>query len=166
LLSDHRPELSPLSYIGNGRALEKVRALPAALFLCVALGGCSMSLPMGSLLPGSHDDEQTASIPPPEKPPIAGLEGDDWQRAKLALASAMDADVKGTEVPWDNPDSGAKGSFAAIGEAYTTDNGTCRGFRAAIDHKDDADGDSLQGTACADKSGEWVITDVKPWKKS
>ncbi len=124
-----------------------------------------MSLPMASLMPGSHDDEQTASIPPPEKPPIAGLKDEDWQRAKLALASAMDSDSNGTEVPWDNPDSGAKGSFAAIGEAYTTDTGTCRGFRADIDHKD-ADGDSLQGTACADKSGEWVITDVKPWNKS
>lgn len=124
-----------------------------------------MSLPMGSLLPGSHDDDRTASIPPPEKPPIAGLKGEDWQRAKLALASAMNSDGKGAEVPWDNPDSGAKGSFAAIGEAYTTDSGTCRGFRADIDYKD-ADDDALQGTACADKSGEWVITDVKPWNKS
>ena len=124
-----------------------------------------MSLPMGSLLPGSHDDDQTASIQPPEHPQIGGLKGEDWQRAKMALASAMGSDGKGAEVPWDNPDSGTKGSFAAIGEAYTTDTGTCRGFRAAIDHKD-ADGDSLQGTACADKSGEWVITDVKPWNKS
>jgi surface antigen len=123
-----------------------------------------MSLPMASLMPGSHDDEQTASIEKSEQPPIAGLEGEDWQRAKVALASALSSDGSDDAVPWDNPDSGAKGSFAAIGEAYTTDTGTCRGFRAAIDRKD-AD-DALQGTACADKSGEWVVTDVKPWNKS
>jgi surface antigen len=161
LLSDRR-ELSLFYYIANRLALKKAGALPATLFLCAALGGCSMSLPMASLMPGSHDDEQTASKS--EQPPIAGLEGEDWQRAKVALASALSSDGNGDAVPWDNPDSGAKGSFAAIGEAYTTDTGTCRGFRAAIDRKD-AD-NSLQGTACADKRGEWVVTDVKPWNKS
>jgi hypothetical protein len=165
LLSDRRQELSQLPYIGNGRALKKAGALPAALFLCVALAACSMSLPMGSLLPGSHDDDQTASTqPPPEQPPIAGLQGQDWEHAKIALASALGSDGDGSAVPWDNPDSGTTGWFTAIGEAYSTDTGTCRGFRAAIDHKDSDD--SLQGTACADKTGEWVITDVKPWNKS
>lgn len=136
------------------------RAAPAVVLLCVALGGCSVSLPMGSLI-GSHDDDQTASI---GQPRIGGLEGEDWRRAKVALTSAMGQDGNGDAVPWDNPDSGTKGSFAAIGEAYATDSGTCRGFRAAIDRKD-AD-DALQGTACADKSGDWVVTDVKPWNKS
>lgn len=164
MLSDRQQELSLLPYIGYGQALKKAGVLPAAVFLCAVLGGCSMSLPMGSLLPGSHDDDQTASIQQPEHPPIAGLKGEDWQRAKVALSSALSSDGTGDAVPWDNPDSGAKGTFAAIGEAYATDTGTCRGFRAAIDRKE-AD-DSLQGTACADKTGEWVVTDVKPWNKS
>ncbi|HKH81589.1 MAG TPA: RT0821/Lpp0805 family surface protein [Methylovirgula sp.] len=142
--------------------LKKAVGLPAraAVLICIALGGCSVSLPMGSLI-GSHEDDQTASVGQPQ---IGGLEGEDWRRAKVALASALGPEGNGAAVPWDNPDSGTKGSFAAIGEAYATDSGTCRGFRAAIDRKD-AD-DSLQGTACADKSGDWVITDVKPWNKS
>ncbi|MGH6676658.1 MAG: RT0821/Lpp0805 family surface protein [Xanthobacteraceae bacterium] len=129
----------------------------------LALAGCSVSLPMGSLI-RSHDDDQTASIKPPEKPPIAGLQSADWQHAKVALDSALDSDDSGAAVDWDNPDSGTKGSFAAIGDAYATDTGTCRGFRAAIDRKDSDD--ALQGTACAHGTGDWVITDVKPWDKS
>ncbi len=95
--------------------------------------------------------------------PIAGLQNADWQQAKIALASAMDGDGDGAAVSWDNPTSGNKGSFVAIGEAYSTDTGTCRGFRAAIDRTDG--NDALQGTACTDKPGDWVITDVKPWNK-
>jgi hypothetical protein len=147
--------------------LKKIRGLEvAAALLCVVLAGCSVSMPMGSLI-GSHDDDataSTASAKPPEQPPIAGLQSADWQHAKEALNSALGPDGNGTAVDWDNPDSGTRGSFAAIGNAYATDTGTCRGFRAAIDHKDTDD--ALQGTACSDSSGDWVITDVKPWNKS
>ncbi len=121
---------------------------------------------MGSLI-GARDDEdqsQTASTKPPEKPPIAGLQSADWQHAKVALDSALGSPDGGAPVDWANPDSGTKGSFAAIGDAYSTDAGTCRGFRAAIDRKNS--NDALQGTACADDTGDWVITDVKPWNKS
>ncbi len=158
--------IAPLPYIGNGTGRKKVQALSAyaLLSLGLALAGCSVSLPMGSLI-GSHDDDnQTASIKPDEKPPIAGLQSADWQHAKVALDSALGSADSGAAVDWDNPDSGTKGSFAAIGDAYTTDTGTCRGFRAAIDHRDSDD--ALQGTACASGAGDWVITDVKPWNKS
>lgn len=134
------------------------------LALGLALGGCSVSLPMGSLIGAHDDDDQTASIKTPEKPPIAGLQSTDWQHAKVALDSALGSANSGAAVDWDNPDSGTKGSFAAIGDAYATDTGTCRGFRAAVDHKDSDD--ALQGTACANGAGDWVITDVKPWGKS
>ncbi len=119
---------------------------------------------MGSLIGSHDDDDQTASTKVPEKSPIAELQNADWQRAKVAFDSALGSSESGTAVDWDNPDSGTKGSFAAIGDAYTTDTGTCRGFRAAIDHKDSDD--ALQGTACSGSDGDWVITDVKPWGKS
>jgi surface antigen len=119
---------------------------------------------MGSLIGSHDDDEPTASVKTADKPPIAGLQNADWQHAKVALDSALGSTQSGAPVDWDNPDSGTKGSFAAIGDAYSTDSGTCRGFRAAIDHKDSDD--ALQGTACSDADGGWVITDVKPWGKS
>lgn len=113
---------------------------------------------MGSLI-ASHDDDQTGAI---QQPQIDGLKGEDWRRAKAALDSALASEGNADAVSWDNPDSGVKGSFTPIGEAYSTDTGTCRGFRASVDRKDSDD--DLQGTACADKSGGWVVTDVKPWK--
>jgi surface antigen len=169
LRPDRRHGLSLLPYIGNTRALRKafgqqLSNAQTAFFLCLALGGCSVSLPMASLMPpGSHDDDdsKTASIPDSQ---IAGLAGEDWRLARIALESAMGTGGNGAAVPWNNPNSGLKGSFTPVGDAYATDTGTCRGFQAAIDRKDA--NEDLQGTACTDKSGDWQITDVKPWKKS
>jgi 17 kDa outer membrane surface antigen len=158
--------IAPLSYIGNRATRKKAPELWAGVFfsLGLALAGCSVSLPMGSLIGPHDDDDQTASTKAPEKSPIAGLQSADWQHAKVALDSALGSPQSDAAVDWDNPDSGTKGSFAAIGEAYTTDTGTCRGFRAAVDRKDSDD--ALQGTACSGGDGDWVITDVKPWGKS
>lgn len=134
-----------------------IGVLCAQAALGLALASCSVSMPMGSLI--GRDDDDTGAIPSP----IGGLQGKDWQQAKVALDSALAA--HGSErIAWDNPDSGTKGSFAAIGEAYTTVEGTCRGFHAAIDRKDG--NDQLQGTACAGKPGDWQITDVKTLNKS
>jgi len=36
-------------------------------------------------------------------------------------------------------------------------------FLAELDRKGNEQ--SLQGTACADKQGEWTIAEAKPWKK-
>ncbi len=156
-----RRGVSLLPYIGNLRIAKKAAWIVAPL-LCFALGACSVSMPMGSLI-GAHDDDETGSIEQ-QQPQMDGLKGEDWQRAKSALDSALASQSKDA-VSWDNPASGTKGSFTPIGDAYDTDTGKCRGFRAAVDRKD-AD-DALQGTACTDKSGgNWVITDVKPWNNS
>ena len=111
-----------------------------------------MSMPMGSLL---GDDDSTGSI---QKSQFDGLVGEDWRRAKAALAQALGGAQAKNTVAWANPDSGAKGSFAPVGSAYLTASGTCRAFAAAVDSHD-AD-DSLQGTACAGKAGDWLVTDV------
>lgn len=143
-----------MRYTGNRVGLTRASAwsLLAVLFATAALGGCSVSMPMGSLL---GDDDSTGSI---AKSQFDGLVGEDWRRAKAALAAALGgSDAKNT-VAWANPDSGAKGSFEPVGSAYLTASGTCRAFAAAVD-RHDAD-DSLQGTACTGKDGDWLVTDV------
>ncbi len=127
--------------------------------LAPALAGCSMSFPISPLL--SAKEDTTGSLP---KPPIANLlEPEDWRRAKAALSTALDPQGNGTLVGWDNPDSGNKGSFVPVGKAYPLDMGICRVFLAELDRKGAEQ--SLQGTACADKKGEWTIAEAKPWKK-
>ncbi|MEJ0052733.1 MAG: RT0821/Lpp0805 family surface protein [Methylovirgula sp.] len=143
-----------MRYTGNRVGLTRASAWPllAVLFTATTLSGCSVSMPMGSLL---GDDDSTGSI---QKSQFDGLVGEDWRRAKAALASALGGDEAKNSVAWANPDSGAKGSFVPVGSAYLTASGTCRAFAAAVD-RHDAD-DSLQGTACAGKDGDWLVTDV------
>ncbi len=145
-----------MRYRGNRVGLTRASAwsLLAVLFASGALGGCSVSMPMGSLL---GDDDTTGSI---ERSQFDGLVGEDWRRAKAALAAALGGSEAKNTVDWANPDSGAKGSFEPVGSAYLTASGTCRAFAAAVD-RHDAD-DSLQGTACTGKDGDWLVTDVHP----
>jgi surface antigen len=150
----------PMRYRGKTAGLT--RLWPAAAFgvlaAGLALGGCSVSMPMGSLL---GDDDVTSSI---QKSQFDGLVGEDWRLAKAALARALGGGAPKAPVAWANPDSGAKGSFSPLGDAYATASGTCRGFAAAVD-RNDVD-ESLQGTACANSPGDWQVTDVRPASKS
>jgi surface antigen len=118
-------------------------------------------MPMHSLV--SHSDEDvTGSISRPLFAERLGPE--DERRAKAAMTTALDPQGAGSTVAWDNPDSGAKGSFVPVGKAYPENERVCRAFLAEIDLKN---GDkSMQGTACADKDGNWTVTDAKPWKKT
>jgi surface antigen len=127
--------------------------------LPAVLAGCSMSFPISPLL-GPKEDT-TGKLP---KPPIANLlEPEDWRRAKAALSTALDPQGNGSLVGWDNPDSGNKGSFTPVGKAYPLNEGICRVFLAELDRKGDEQ--SIQGTACSQKGGEWTIAEAKPWKK-
>ena len=106
----------------------------------------------------SKKGDVTGSIPR-----VHLLDAEDWRRAQAALATALDPQGNGSAVNWDNPDSGAKGSFVPVGKAYPLDGQVCRAFLAEIERK--GQDRSLRGTACADRSGEWAVTEVNPWKK-
>ncbi len=131
--------------------------------LAGALGGCAVSMPMGSLMPEPHEDETTGSI---AKPKLTNwIPEDDWPSAKPAFAKALD-ETSGAAATWDNPKSGVKGRFVAIGGAYAGVSGRCRAFQADIDAPKSDKDKILEGTACASKSGEWQVTEIKPVKKS
>lgn len=132
-----------------------------AVLAAVASSGCSISMPMSSLV--AHNEEDvTGSISRPLFAEPLGTE--DVRRAKAAMTTALDPQGSGTKVAWDNPDSGAKGTFVPVGKAYPENERVCRAFLAEIDAKTSEK--SMQGTACADKDGNWSVTDTKPWKKS
>jgi surface antigen len=136
--------------------------LPAILAACSAiLAACSMSFPISPLLSRRTKEDIAGEIR--ESAIASVLDSEDWPRARAALSTALDAQGNGALVRWDNPDSGNGGSFAPAGEAYHLDAKICRKFLAKVDRKGDEQ--ALQGTACADRQGEWTIAEAKPWKK-
>lgn len=130
------------------------------LLACFALlGGCSVSMPMASLMPAHYDDE-TGSIP--DFRSNGWLDDADWRRAKPAFDKAL-AEKAASAESWNNPDSGAKGKFRAVGQAFAGSVGMCRGFHATV--VESAANRALEGTACADKAGNWQVTNVKRIKQ-
>jgi surface antigen len=139
----------------------------AALFVLAlataSLGGCSWSWQLGSLLP--DDGDITGSIKPRETSPLSStIAGEDWRRARAALAVALDIQGDGKTVNWDNPDSGAKGSFTPVGAPFVVKDEICRAFLADLGGK--LAPASLQGSACRNGPDDWVIKDVKPFAKA
>jgi surface antigen len=110
------------------------------------------------------DGDVTGSLRPPESPLSRALDEEDWRRAESALSVALDPQGNGAVVTWDNPQSGMKGSFIPVGNAFPADEKVCRAF--AADLGGNAPAEHLQGVGCRDKSGEWTIRDVKSIKRA
>jgi surface antigen len=138
-----------------------VRDVVAGCLTALALSGCSVSVPLSPF--GKNGDDITGSIGQ-SNPLSRTLDSEDWRRAKAALSTALDPQGNGETVNWDNPQSGAKGSFVAVAAAYPADDGICRAFISNVSAKQAAE--SLQGTACRDKLGEWSLSNVRPWKRA
>jgi surface antigen len=145
------------------------------LLAIVGLGACSITMPFTERSAAlGQDSDITGSITPrtPDRPvqapgqisPLStALDAEDNRRARAAMATALDPQGSGTQVRWENPESGAKGFFGAIGNAFLIKDDICRLFVAGVGVK--APEDWMQGSACRTAPGEWDIKDVKPWKK-
>jgi len=163
-----RRDASRSKHIGQSRRVwncpvRRVAALLALGLATATLGGCSWSWQLGSLLP--DDGDITGSIKPREASPLSPtLGGEDWRRARAALAVALDIQGDGKTVNWDNPDSGAKGSFTPVGAPFVVKDDICRAFLADLAGK--LPSATLQGSACRNGPDDWTIKDVKPFVKA
>ena len=158
------PQRSPAISDNIGRAARAVAGGAVVLRACVlataiALGGCATAIPLPSFMGLGND--VTGSIPPPSAALSPFLDQEDWRRAKGALGIALDPQGNGAAVSWDNPRSGARGSFTPVADAKAVDDKICRAFLAEVGGA--APARSLQGAACRDKAGDWTLGDVKPW---
>jgi len=142
------------------RARDCVASCLAGCVAALALSGCSVSMPMSPF--GKTGDDVTGSIAKPN-PLSRALDSEDWRRAKAALSTALDPQGNGETVNWDNPQTGAKGSFVPVAAAYPSEDGICRAFISNVSARDAAE--TLQGTACRDKLGDWSLSNVRPWKR-
>jgi surface antigen len=138
-----------------------------SLIAASALCGCSIAIPMasepsGAMWQGSNEDI-TGSIAKSPLKLSSRLDSEDIRRAGDALGTALDPQGSGASVHWDNPQSGAKGSFTPVGHAYPLDGKICRAFLADVLSGDNVE--KLQGAACREKTAEWTLTEVKPFKK-
>ncbi len=76
---------------------------------------------------------------------------------------ALDPQGNGASVAWDNPQSGAKGSFVALAPPFLENDRICRAFKASVSAAP-AGQRRLGGSACRTDDGDWVLAEVKEHK--
>jgi surface antigen len=126
-------------------------------------GGCSFSRSDGGFFSFSKGDERevvTGSLgqgPAPTESDLAF--------ARTAASDVLTKGDKDTSQPWQNPETGARGSVTPLAQAYANGDGrTCRDFLASyVNGRTES---WLQGAACQAGNGRWEIHTLKPWRRS
>lgn len=92
-------------------------------------------------------------------PPSTLMSAADWGYARGALGLALTGPENSAPVPWANPDTGTRGTFAAAGAPSTRAGAVCRDFLAS--RVENGRETRLSGKACRSPAGHWDIADVK-----
>ncbi|MDQ0503926.1 RT0821/Lpp0805 family surface protein [Xanthobacter agilis] len=126
------------------------------MLAAAACAGCGTApLPDDDLVTGSIKPKPIAlKLPLGDTP--KGIAASDWLAAKLALDQALvsaDADIS---VPWENADTGARGTATPIGAQRI---GGCRDFMIAVVDGKVADR-WIHGEACRSREGT-VLSQVR-----
>ena len=131
------------------------------ILIGVGAGGCSLSRNDGALAKMDEKDV-TGAIGRAKVPAPAPTDGD-LAFARNAASDVLTKGDKDSSQPWENPQTGARGSVTPLAEAYSSDGRTCRDFLASY-----VNGRSeswLQGAACHSGNGQWEIHTLKPWRR-
>ena len=83
--------------------------------------------------------------------------------ARNAASDVLTKGDKDSSQPWENPETGARGSVTPLAQAYSSEDGrTCRDFLASyVNGRTES---WLQGAACQAGHGRWEIHTLKPWR--
>jgi surface antigen len=136
-------------------------AVMTLILIAVGSGGCSMSRPNNAFAK-MDDNEITGSLGSAQPGASAPTESD-LAFARNAASDVLTKGDKDSSQPWENPETGARGSVTPLAQAYSSDGRTCRDFLASY-----VNGRSeswLQGAACQSSQGRWEIHALKPWKQ-
>ena len=127
----------------------------------VGSAGCSLSRSDGAFAK-MEDREVTGSITPPAAPPVPTES--DLVFARTAASDVLTKGDKDSSQPWENPETGARGSVTPLSQAYSAEDGrTCRDFLASyVNGRAES---WLQGAACKASHGRWEIHTIKPWTR-
>ena len=131
----------------------------AVILIGIGAGGCSMSRPDNGLAKTGNDF--TGSLGPPG---TAVPTDSDLAFTRNAASDVLTKGDKDASQPWENPETGARGSVTPLAQAYTSEGRTCRDFLAS--YVNGSTESWLQGAACQTGHGLWEIHTLKPWKQS
>jgi surface antigen len=141
-------------------AIGPAGAVMTLILIGVGSGGCSLSRSDGAFAK-MDDNEVTGSIaasqsgPPPTEA--------DLVFARTAASDVLTKGTKDSSQPWENPETGARGSVTPLAQAYSSEGRTCRDFLASyVNGRNEA---WLQGAACQGGHGRWEIHTLKPWRR-
>lgn len=144
-----------LSAIGPGGAAMTL------ILIGLSSGGCSLVRPdaYAKMQPADVTGalaRQGAAAPVPTESDLAF--------ARTAASDVLTKGDKDSSQPWENPETGARGSVTPLSQAYSAEDGrTCRDFLASY-----VNGRAehwLQGAACKAGRGRWEIQTIKPWTR-
>lgn len=139
------------------RASGDLRPLLVRLALCAFAGlpasGCALSFPLAGF---TADQTATGAIDRSDALLFKALDQEDWRRAKAAMAIALDPQGNGAGVAWDNPRSGAHGSFVAAANPVAKADSICRDFKASMVPAA-ANNREIVGSACREPDGDWTV---------
>ena len=136
-------------------------AVMTLILIGLGTGGCSLSRP-DKAFARMDDSEVTGSIAAARSGGPAPTEAD-LAFARNAASDVLTKGDKDSSQPWENPETGARGSVTPLAQAYSSDGRTCRDFLASY-----VNGPSeswLQGAACQTGHGQWEIHTLKPWRR-
>ena len=142
-------------------AIGPAGAVMTLILIAVGTGGCSLSRLDGGFA-RLQDNESTGSIGAARASAPAPTEGD-LAFARNAASDVLTKGDKDSSQPWENPETGARGSVTPLAQAYSSEGRTCRDFLASY-----VNGPSeswLQGAACQTEHGRWEIHTLKPWRR-
>jgi hypothetical protein len=134
----------------------------AVVLIGIGTGGCSLSRTDTGF--ARMGDDITGSIGPAAQTAPAVPTESDLAFARNAASDVLTRGDKDASQPWENPETGARGSVTPLAQAYSSEGRTCRDFLASY-----VNGQSeswLQGAACQTGHGQWEIHTLKPWRQS
>jgi surface antigen len=146
-------------------------ALPAAaVVLSLSAGGCSFSYQLDSLFESKGKEQPLADATgtvaqTPGEAARPQASDRDLAYARAAASEVLRRGGKGVSQPWENPETGARGTVTPIASAYSADGFTCQDFLASYIRPGSGE-NWMRGEACRVHRGNWEVRSLKPWKTS
>jgi surface antigen len=142
-------------------AIRPAGAVMTLILIGVGSGGCSLSRTDGAFAK-MEDNEVTGSVAAAQASLPAPTESD-LAFARNAASDVLTKGDKDSSQPWENPETGARGSVTPLAQAYSSEGRTCRDFLASyVNGRAES---WLQGAACQTSHGRWEIHTLKPWRR-